>query len=190
MQPSTIRLKSSRLLLRHGHSEDIPSILAYYAENREYLAPFEPLKPSQFYTSQYWANELAQRVSDTKEERSLKLFIFLKQSPKQLIGSLNFSNFVRGVSQSCTVGYSLGEIYQGQGYMTEALKTGIIYVFSEMKFHRVGANYMPHNRRSGNLLKRIGFTVEGYARDYLYINGHWEDHILTGLVNPAMRDRK
>jgi ribosomal-protein-alanine N-acetyltransferase len=26
--------------------------------------------------------------------------------------------------------------------------------------------------------------VEGYARDYLYINGCWEDHILTSRTNP------
>lgn len=46
------------------------------------------------------------------------------------------------------------------------------------------ANYMPHNQRSGNLLRRLGFVVEGYARDYLLINGRWEDHIQTSLINP------
>jgi ribosomal-protein-alanine N-acetyltransferase len=49
------------------------------------------------------------------------------------------------------------------------------------------ANYMPHNRRSGNVLKRAGFVVEGYARDYLMINGKWEDHIFTSLTNPHWR---
>jgi ribosomal-protein-alanine N-acetyltransferase len=49
------------------------------------------------------------------------------------------------------------------------------------------ANYMPHNRRSGNVLKRLGFVVEGYARDYLMINGKWEDHIFTSLINPHWR---
>ena len=49
--------------------------------------------------------------------------------------------------------------------------------------HRIMANYMPHNQRSGNLLKKLGFVVEGYARDYLLINGKWEDHILTSLNN-------
>jgi ribosomal-protein-alanine N-acetyltransferase len=43
---------------------------------------------------------------------------------------------------------------------------------------------MPRNQRSGNLLKRLGFVVEGYARDYLLINDRWEDHILTSLTNP------
>lgn len=45
------------------------------------------------------------------------------------------------------------------------------------------ANYLPQNQRSAALLKRLGFSVEGYARDYLKINGEWQDHILTSLVN-------
>ena len=50
--------------------------------------------------------------------------------------------------------------------------------------HRVMASYIPVNERSGRLLKKLGFIVEGYARDYIYINGSWRDHILTSLVNP------
>jgi len=67
--------------------------------------------------------------------------------------------------------------------MTEALKTAIHFIFTETNFHRVTANYMPRNQRSANVLKCLEFTVEGYARDYLLINGQWEDHILTSLTN-------
>ncbi|MGL5537110.1 MAG: 30S ribosomal protein S5 alanine N-acetyltransferase, partial [Aeromonas veronii] len=37
----------------------------------------------------------------------------------------------------------------------------------------------------GALLERLGFEREGFARAYLMINGRWEDHILTSLINPA-----
>jgi ribosomal-protein-alanine N-acetyltransferase len=30
----------------------------------------------------------------------------------------------------------------------------------------------------------LGFEKEGYAKSYLKIAGHWQDHILTALVNP------
>ena len=49
--------------------------------------------------------------------------------------------------------------------------------------HRIIAAYLPHNQRSGKLLKQLGFVVEGYARDDLMINGQWQDHILTSLIN-------
>ncbi|KTA85439.1 hypothetical protein [Aeromonas salmonicida] len=39
---------------------------------------------------------------------------------------------------------------------------------------------------SAALLEHLGFEREGYARDYLMINGRWEDHILTALLNPAV----
>ena len=45
------------------------------------------------------------------------------------------------------------------------------------------ANYMPHNHRSGKLLERLGFEREGYAKDYLLIDGQWRDHVLTALTN-------
>ena len=106
----------------------------------------------------------------------------------QIIGFVNFNNIVRRVAQYCNIGYSLAADKQGQGFMEEALRHSIKYSFQVMNLHRVMANYMPHNVRSGNVLKRLGFTAEGFARDYLFINGRWEDHVLTSLTNDNWRD--
>jgi ribosomal-protein-alanine N-acetyltransferase len=43
---------------------------------------------------------------------------------------------------------------------------------------------MPVNERSGGLLARLGFEIEGQAREFLLIDGKWEDHILTAKINP------
>ena len=185
LSKSKLKLQSSRLIIRHGQPKDISAILAYYRDNQAHLAPFEPLKPSAFYTRGYWEAALDERLLDTQAGRSLQMFVFLRALPDVLIGTINFNNCVRGVFQSCTLGYSLSEKAQGHGYMTEALQVGIRHVFLEVKLHRIGANYLPQNQRSANLLKRLGFSVEGYARDYLYIAGQWQDHILTSLVNPT-----
>lgn len=71
--------------------------------------------------------------------------------------------------------------------MTEALELLIPYAFGPLNLHRIMANYMPRNRRSARLLKRLGFRIEGRAPDYLQIAGRWEDHILTSLVNQKWR---
>ena len=42
---------------------------------------------------------------------------------------------------------------------------------------------MPTNERSARLLRRLGFAVEGYARDYLLLDGQWRDHVMTALIN-------
>ncbi|MBD2776019.1 GNAT family N-acetyltransferase [Iningainema tapete] len=176
-------IESDRLFLRLATQEDIPLILKYYTENQTYLTPFYPLWAENFFTQEYWQNQVEIDLYEFTNDLSLKLFIFTKTNPSQIIGSINFRNFVRSAAQFCNLGYSLAEAEQGKGYMTEALTVAIKYVFDELNMHRIMANYMPHNQRSGNLLKRLGFVVEGYARDYLLINGTWQDHILSSKTN-------
>ncbi|MDZ7990613.1 MAG: GNAT family N-acetyltransferase [Nostoc sp. EfeVER01] len=176
-------IASDRLLLRAAIHEDIPQILKYFIDNKTYLTPFYPLWADGFFTEEYWQYQIENSFLEFINGQSLKLFVFTKKNPTVVIGTVNFSNFVRGAAHFCYVGYSLAENKQGKGYMTEGLKSATQYLFEELNFHRVMANYMPHNRRSGNVLKRLGFVVEGYARDYLLINGQWEDHILTSLTN-------
>jgi [ribosomal protein S5]-alanine N-acetyltransferase len=177
-------ITSDRLLLRAGIHEDIPQILKYFISNKTYLTPFYPLWADGFFTEEYWQYQIENSFLEFINGQSLKLFIFTKKNPTVIIGTVNFSNFVRGAAHFCYVGYSLAESKQDKGYMTEGLKAANDYLFQELNFHRVMANYMPHNRRSGNVLKKLGFVIEGYARDYLLINGQWEDHIMTSLTNP------
>ena len=66
--------------------------------------------------------------------------------------------------------------------MGEALGALIEYAFTELELHRLMANYRPENERSAAVLARLGFEREGFARDYLYIDGAWRDHVLTALV--------
>ncbi len=174
---------TERLLLRLPTQEDIPAILDYYTENKAYLTPFCPSWSPDFFTQEYWHLQVENNYLEFMNDLSFKLFIFPKKEPIRIIGVVNFTNFIRRSAQYCNLGYNLAEVEQGKGYMTEALQAAIQYVFQELNMHRIMANYMPHNQRSGNVLKRLGFVVEGYARDYLLINGQWQDHILTSITN-------
>jgi ribosomal-protein-alanine N-acetyltransferase len=184
MEKALPKLEGARTILRLAGLVDVPAIISYYTENQVHLAPFEPLRPSVFYTESYWCSQVKQSLDEFRVDRSLQLFLFKKDNESAIIGSINFRNFVRGVFQACILGYSLAEASQGKGYMTEALKVAISYVFTQLNMHRIMASYLPHNQRSGRLLKRLGFVVEGYACDYIMINGQWQDHILTSLINP------
>ena len=158
--------------------------MRYYNTNRAFLAPFEPTRSNDFFKEDFWRGQVERNLIEFNYNQSLRLFVFEQENPDTIIGIINFTQFFRDPLHACTLGYSLAENKQGNGYMSEAASLCIRYVFDELNFHRIAANYMPRNQRSGNLLKKIGFMVEGYARDYLLINGKWEDHILTGLMNP------
>ncbi len=179
-----------RLWVRMASHGDVAPILRYFAENQAFHQPFDPIRPPEFLTESFWHQLVDNHAVEFECDRALRLFLFDREQPQHVIGSINFTQIVRHAFHACVLGYGLGERDQGQGYMQEALASAIAYLFQDLDLHRIQANYMPRNQRSGNLLKRLGFTVEGYARDYLLINGQWEDHILTSLRHPAWTEAK
>jgi [ribosomal protein S5]-alanine N-acetyltransferase len=179
-----VRIETERLIVRPASLEDVPAIIDYYTRNREHLRPWDPERPQFFYEARFWRRQIRQNIEDLLADRALRLFVFPAVEAERVIGNIGFSNIVRGIAQNCTLGYSIGAEEEGQGLMYEALRATIPVVFRELNLRRIEANYVPHNRRSGELLRRLGFQVEGYSRDYLRIAGEWEDHIRTALTNP------
>lgn len=180
-------IQTPRLYLRLLDPSEAPLAVEFYTKNKEHLEKTGPRWTSDFFELERWKLQLEANLEEFRSDQSLKLFIFEKSS-NTIIGFVNFKNIVRRVAQYCNIGYSLDRDRQGHGFMHEALLYSIKYAFEVMNLHRVMANYMPHNVRSGNVLKKLGFTAEGFARDYLFINGRWEDHVLTSLTNDKWRD--
>lgn len=175
---------TTRLLIRLAEANDVPALLRYYHENADHLAPTSPLWPPEFLTAAFWLRQVARNNDDFAQGRAVKLVLFDMSEPEMMVGQISLNNIVRGAAYYCDLGYSLAEDRQGQGLMWEALVSVIRYAFDELGLHRVKAAYLPANERSGRLLRRLGFVIEGYARDYLLIQGRWQDQVLVGLTNP------
>jgi ribosomal-protein-alanine N-acetyltransferase len=178
-------LETERLRLSLPPSSFAPAMLDFVEENRDHFARWDPTHEADYYTIGFWRGRLDMAREEFRAGRSLRLVI-THRDPTQpgVVGEANFNNIIRGVFHACYLGYRIDHRAEGQGLMREALTASLDYVFKEMNLHRVMANYIPHNERSGRLLRRLGFSVEGYARDYLLIAGQWQDHVLTVLSNP------
>ncbi|WP_437756622.1 GNAT family N-acetyltransferase [Sorangium sp. So ce1389] len=182
---SSVCIETPRLRLSIPPLELAGRYLDYFERNREHLARWDPPRPEGFYTEAFWRERLQRDRDDLDGDRALRLAIQWRDAPGgEVIGVCNFNQFVRGAFQAATLGYSLDQRAVGSGVMSEALEAAIAHMFDTLGFHRVMANYLPYNERSGRLLRRLGFVVEGYARDYLFIDGAWRDHVLTALTNP------
>lgn len=86
------------------------------------------------------------------------------------------NQIVRGNLQSAYLGFRIGAAYAGSGYMTLALPLVLRHAFDTLRLHRLEANIQPENDASIALVRRAGFTREGFSRRYLKINGRWRDH--------------
>ncbi len=175
--------ETERLCVRLPNAPDAAGVAAFYSANREHLQPWSPTFHPGLFSAEFWAAEFDRRLTDFQTGREVRGFIYLRDDPALVIGNLSLSQVVRGVFHACTLGYALAAAAQGHGYMLEAVRGAVTYAFGTLGLHRVMANYMPRNRRSAAVLRQAGFVVEGYARDYLLINGRWEDHVLTAITN-------
>lgn len=180
-------LKGKRVLLRLGRPSDARAILDFFLDNRAHFKPTDPPRPPNFYSEDYWVERVATTALEYHQDRSCHLFVFAGPREGTLIGYANLSNFIRGAFQACYLGYGLAAEAQGKGLMSEALGLAIQFAFEELRLHRIMANYLPTNERSARVLERLGFKKEGYAPDYLFINGGWRDHVLTALTNTIWR---
>lgn len=170
-----------RLKLLEPHQADI--MVRFRLDNRDYLKPWEPTRPPEFFTEGFWQVQLRASLREFRQGTSMCLTL-LDRNEREVLGVCNFTNIVRGTFQACHLGYALSERHQGKGLMFEALDTAIDYMFGVQGLNRIMANYMPHNERSGRLLTRLGFSIEGRAERFLRIDGRWEDHVLTSRLNP------
>ena len=128
-------------------------------------------------TKEEFDNFLTKIGSDSNE-----CFLICRADDKAIVGIINLSQIFRGPLQSAYMGYALGHGFTGNGYATEAVRLIVTFAFRELKLHRLEANIQPHNTPSLNLVKRLGFTKEGFSERYLKIGGRWRDHERWAII--------
>lgn len=180
------QLRTQRLEIRMAGNVDIPALLQFYRENATHFAATDPPRPESFYTEEYWIDALAKARKAWAEEQGLRMYLF-PVGGSEIVGSISLTQMARGPFHACYLGYGLAAKLEGQGYMAEALEATIRFLFQDLNFHRIMANHLPENSRSANVLRRLGFVVEGRAEEYLFINGRWRAHTLNALTNPAWK---
>jgi ribosomal-protein-alanine N-acetyltransferase len=183
---ASVSMSTARLQIASIGAEHIDELLAYHQRNEKHLGKWEPARPPDFFTRAYWSSYVAAVQDDALTGRAHRFVATLRGS-RQIIASINVTNIVRGVFECGILGYSVDEKHQARGYGKEAVGEIVSWCFSSLALHRVEANYQPGNERSGRLLKALGFLEEGFAKDYLYIDGAWRDHVLTAKVRPATK---
>ncbi len=176
-----LRLSGEKVYLRAPAERDWRAYVEVRAASRKFLEPWEPAWPPDALGREAYFRRLNRYAADWRDDVGHSFFI-IRNDDDALLGGISLSNVRRGVAQCGTLGYWIGESYARQGYMTEALQLIIEFCFGQLALHRIEAACLPHNEASQKLLRRAGFTQDGYARKYLKIRGEWHDHLLFSLL--------
>jgi [ribosomal protein S5]-alanine N-acetyltransferase len=181
---SRMRLETERLLLEPIEPGRAAAMADFQSRNRDHIGPWDPSRPPDFYTEAGWVDRIASLLDEENAGRSRRWCCVPKAGPDLIVATVNLTEIVRGPLQACFLGYAIDAKYERTGLMSEAVRAAVNHGFDTLRLHRIGANYVPENERSGRLLKRLGFQIEGHASQYLFINGSWRDHVLTAKINP------
>lgn len=169
-----------KVYLRKPRMEDFQQWRDLRCNSKAFLVPWEPTWSDDELLLSSYRKRMAHYSKLAYDDVAYPFFIFDRED-KTLLGAITLSNLRRGVAQMATLGYWIGAAHTNQGYMSDAIAAVITFTKDELDLHRLEASCLPRNASSMRLLEKSGFTREGFARDYLKINGQWEDHVLWGL---------
>ncbi len=180
-------IETERLVLAIPSIPEAERMCLYQVKNEAHFARFTPPKSPRFNTVSYWEDVMRSCAEERRAGTAVRLALFDKRDPDgPILGTCALSNILYGPYRGAILGFGIDGDQQGRGLMSEAVRATLTYAFDTLKLHRVTANHLPTNERSAQLLRKVGFVVEGYARDYLFIDGKFRDHVLNSFPNPSL----
>lgn len=118
----------------------------------------------------------------TTYDRTILSFLLVLKDNNETIGRCGYHNWYRD-HRKAELGYALNnEAHKRKGYMTEAVKVILEYGFNTMNLNRIEACIGPDNIASLSLVKKYGFTQEGYLRQHYIRDGDIQDSAIFSLL--------
>lgn len=161
-------------MLRMNEHTDLFSLID---KNRTFLQQWLP-----WISENKTPEDSAQFIKNTFEEYanrySLTAGIFYKGELAGIIGfnTIDFRNRIG------TIGYWMGEQFEGKGIMTESVKTLIDHGFNDLQLNRLQLFAAVQNHPSRAVAERLKFTKEGIVRENEWINDEPVDQVLYSLL--------
>ncbi len=161
-------------LLTQQHAR---SLFELTDRNREFLKPWFP-----------WV-EFTVNVKDTgkfiddqarlyRDKKAVQVVI---KRANEIIGMIDFHEINLENEAGC-IGYWLGEEFNGNGFMTSAVREMVSIGFSDLKLNRIEIQCATDNMKSRAIPERLGFIQEGVLRCSEKVNGRFLDHAVYGLL--------
>ncbi len=154
---------------------DAGDLLRLRVANREFLRPFDPSRPEDYFT-------IETQLEIARNESGLSFAIL---DGAELAGTISLSNVSFGSFRSANVGYWVDASRNGRGLASRAVGALVEHAFGELELHRLEAGTLVDNVASQRVLEKNRFELVGLARNYLRINGEWRDHLLFQHTNDA-----
>ena len=157
--------ETERLILRLPSTDYLREIHDFLYRNRSCFEKYEPTAPENYYTLDFQQTLARCELKLALKLSSVRFYVFLKEDPSTIIGTVCLHNIIKMPYFTSEVGYKFDASYQHHGYAREALSMALSVGFYGLGLHKIFARCMPENTPSRNLLHATGFFEEGIERD-------------------------
>jgi len=145
--------------------------------NREFLRPWFPWIE---FTTQ--AKDTEKFIDDQdKLYREKKAVQVVLEYETNIIGMVDYHEIDLN-NEVGRIGYWLGEEFNGNGFMTSAVKEMVSMGFNDFALNRIEIQCAIENVKSRAIPERLGFAQEGILRSAEKVHGRYLDHAVYGLL--------
>ncbi len=121
---------------------------------------------------------ILKRIEEAGKGKTLDLGIYLDG---KLIGSIGFNRIVSS-NRKASIGYWISAAHEGRGIMADCVRVLVSYGFKELHLHRIRIQCSVNNAKSAAIPERLGFTLEGIAREDEFLYDHFEDSRIYSIL--------
>lgn len=167
----TKEIKTERLTLRRFTLDDANAMYENWAKDErvtEYMT-WDPHKSVEETAKmlEYWCESYENESS----------YNWAIEHKGQLIGNISVARLSER-DERVDIGYCIGYDYWNRGFMTEAAKAVINYLFKEINFNRITISHVAENPASGKVAINCGLKYEATRKGYFkYAEGVFLDVI-------------
>ena len=175
-------IRTERLLLRGLRASDTEALFALFANWQVIRRLSKPPWP--------YALSDARSFIDGKLNQDLTKTTFAITLNDALIGGIDVRVNAACDSQSGpgpNLGYWLGQPYWGRGYMSEAARGSVAYVFAAGVGDTIYSGAFADNKASLRIQEKLGFVQDGQSMLFAKPRGDSFPHVSTVLTRAAFR---
>lgn len=170
-------IETERLILRFMRVEDTHDIFVNINHDQDVL---------EYFIDKYREKEGEMTLNKTINyclENERYLFAIELKETHEVIGMILQCSTSNQIFNSSEVGYAIGKKHWNKGYVSEALKAMIDFLFS-LGVHKVIASHLIGNNASKRVMEKNHMIFEGIKKEEIYYHNKYHDVAYYYLINP------
>ena len=158
------RIGARRIYLRSYEAGDGQWYYSMSQKNRTHLARYEADNVVMFIESEQDAEVVVRELASEWRARNCFFMGVFERETDNFVAQV-YVGPVNWDVPEFTIGFFVDKDHEGKGYVTEAVRTAIGFIFEHLKAHRVRMECDDTNERSWRVAERCGLVREGHIRE-------------------------